>query len=311
MCAVRHSSAASTSGKDSLNSDTVLLRLPDRSIAYSIFTPPSPTATLFFLHGYPSSRLEAAGLAPLALAKGLRVVSPDRPGFGESSFRPYSVNDYTSDALALADAIGAGRFSVLGASGGGPYALALAREPRVDKVGLLATAPPWDGPVNDSSSVRRVAALLAKTPLFAPLAAGLLAGGRWAVTLPSLQRRIDTWLASQTESPLEPEAAAAQREAVLRTLFEPFANGVEAFTHETRLLTQPWDISYEEIEKEVRVWHAKGDKAAPITMVEPMVRRIPRGQLTAFEGGHRDVWTVLPAVLDYFVPEAGNLPKPT
>lgn len=303
--AVRHSSTASTS--DALNSDTVLLRLPDRQIAYSIFTPARPVATLFFLHGYPSSRLEAAGLAPLALERGLRLVSPDRPGFGQSSFHPYTINNYTRDVLAVADAVGAENFSVLGASGGGPFALALARERRVDKIGLLATAPPWDGPVNDSSSVRRVAALLAQTPLFAPLAAASLASARWAVTRPWAQRRIDAWIASMSpDTVLDSESATAQRDAVLRTLLEPFAHGVQGLTHETRLLTQPWGIDYEEVEREVRFWHAAGDKAAPISMVRPMVGRLPCAQLTAFEGGHGDVATILPEVLDYFLPQSAQ-----
>lgn len=301
----RHSSHSSTDSA-SLNSDTCVLRLPDRSIAYSVFTPPNPTVTLFYLHGYPSSRLEAAGLAPLAAARGLQVVSPDRPGFGQTPFRPYSVGD-TRDVLAVADALGVGRFSVLGASGGGPFALALAREERVDGVALLATAPPWDGPVNDSSGVRRAVAALARTPLFAPLAAAALAAGRYAVTSRPVQARIEAWLAAQNpDTPLSPEAAQNLRESVLRTLLEPFAGGVEGFAHETRLLTAPWGIRFEEIEREVRVWHARGDRAAPLSMVAPMVSRLPRGELTAFDGGHGDVGAVLPAVLDYFVPDCGN-----
>lgn len=307
----------------SLNADTRLLHLPDRTIAYSISTPPSPRRTLIYLHGYPSSRLEALALTPLAQARGLQLISPDRPGFGQSTFRPYAISD-VQDVLAVADAAGVDHFSVLGASGGGPFALALADHPRVERVGLLATAAPWDGPVNDSSAVRRVAAVLAQTPLFAPMAKAAVAAGRWAVGLPRVQRKIDAWLlqqmdarqagpdkkAADLDAVWNPEAtpegtgmalaeAVKKREEIVRTLLEPFATGVEGFTHETRLLTQPWGIDFEEIQKEVRVWHARGDRASPLSMVLPMVERLPRGKITVYEGGHGDVAGVLGEVMDY------------
>ena len=40
-----------------------------------------------YLHGTPSSRMEASGsLSDVAAALGLRVLAPDRPGYGRTSF---------------------------------------------------------------------------------------------------------------------------------------------------------------------------------------------------------------------------------
>ncbi|MGA1842215.1 MAG: alpha/beta fold hydrolase [bacterium] len=59
--------------------------------------------------------------------RGLRVVSPDRPGYGGSSPQPgRTMSDWPKDVVRLADALGIDRFIVAGHSSGGPYAIACA-----------------------------------------------------------------------------------------------------------------------------------------------------------------------------------------
>jgi pimeloyl-ACP methyl ester carboxylesterase len=43
---------------------------------------------VFYFHGWPSSRLEAAMVGPTALQQHIRIIAPDRPGFGLSEFSP-------------------------------------------------------------------------------------------------------------------------------------------------------------------------------------------------------------------------------
>lgn len=60
-------------------------------------------------------------------ALGVRLIAPDRPGYGLSEFQHgRKLVDWPSDVMALADRLGIGRFSVLGISGGGPYAVVCA-----------------------------------------------------------------------------------------------------------------------------------------------------------------------------------------
>jgi pimeloyl-ACP methyl ester carboxylesterase len=57
-----------------------------RTIAYAIFGDPhATTKTVFYHHGFPSSRNEALGLSTTALKNGIRLISVDRPGHGFSS----------------------------------------------------------------------------------------------------------------------------------------------------------------------------------------------------------------------------------
>ena len=58
---------------------------------------------------------------------GLRVISVERNGFGESQFDPsLGYGDYTKEVLAVLDHLGVERFAIMAISGGGAYAAHLA-----------------------------------------------------------------------------------------------------------------------------------------------------------------------------------------
>jgi len=62
-----------------------------------------------------------------AEARGIRLISYARPSYGGSSPQPgRNVASAATDVAAIADALGIDRFAVMGASGGGPHALACA-----------------------------------------------------------------------------------------------------------------------------------------------------------------------------------------
>jgi pimeloyl-ACP methyl ester carboxylesterase len=78
-------------------------------------------------HGTPNIGAPPAPLFPAADRLGIRWVAYDRPGYGGSTPRPgRDVASAAGDVAAVADALGVGRFAVLGHSGGGPHALACA-----------------------------------------------------------------------------------------------------------------------------------------------------------------------------------------
>lgn len=80
---------------------------------------------IVFCHGAPITRLHLAYLEEAFRAQGLRVVSPDRPGYGRSTpLSGRSMADWPRDVEALADALDLDSFVVAGHSSGGPYAVA-------------------------------------------------------------------------------------------------------------------------------------------------------------------------------------------
>ena len=104
---------------------------------------------ILFHHGTPSSGKPYEPHVALAREQGVRLVSYDRAGYGESTRKPgRSVADVAADAAAIADALGIGRFATWGLSGGGPHALATAAKlpERVVAVVSAASIAPADRP---------------------------------------------------------------------------------------------------------------------------------------------------------------------
>ena len=99
------------------------------------------------LHGTPGSRLGRHYDESDYVDAGARVITYDRPGYGGSDRHPgRRVVDCVEDVGALADHLGIERFAVLGGSGGGPHALAVAaRLPdRVTRATCVVGIVPYD-----------------------------------------------------------------------------------------------------------------------------------------------------------------------
>ncbi len=78
-------------------------------------------------HGTPQTGALLPPLVAGAAARNIRVISYARPSYGGSSPQPgRNVASAAHDVAAVADAAGIERFAVMGASGGGPHALACA-----------------------------------------------------------------------------------------------------------------------------------------------------------------------------------------
>lgn len=100
---------------------------------------------VFYCHGFPGSRFEARLAAGAARRLGIRVLAPDRPGLGASTYLTgCTIGDWAADVTELADRMALERFALLGVSGGGPYALACAARilQRVRAVAVVAGMAP-------------------------------------------------------------------------------------------------------------------------------------------------------------------------
>ncbi|CAN5218063.1 alpha/beta hydrolase [soil metagenome] len=105
--------------------------------------------TVVWHHGSPQTGGLLEPLVRSATARGIRLVSYGRPSYGGSTPNPgRSVASAARDVEQLADALGIERFAVMGASGGGPHALACAAvlPDRVLAAATLAGIAPLQSP---------------------------------------------------------------------------------------------------------------------------------------------------------------------
>ncbi|MFB9904146.1 alpha/beta fold hydrolase [Allokutzneria oryzae] len=118
---------------------------------------------LVWHHGSPQTGALIEPLLSAAGERGIRLVSYGRPGYGGSTPLPgRNVASAASDVAQLADALGIDRFAVMGASGGGPHALACAAvlPGRVTGVACLAGIAPhteefdWFGGMASDEALR-------------------------------------------------------------------------------------------------------------------------------------------------------------
>jgi len=95
--------------------------------------------------GTPNSRHLYGRTVADAAARGLRLISYDRPGYGDSTPQPgRTVADCAQDARVICAALGIGRLAMWGFSGGGPCVLAcaaLAPELVTAAASLCSSAP--------------------------------------------------------------------------------------------------------------------------------------------------------------------------
>ncbi len=99
-------------------------------------------APLVILHGTPGSRLQFSWMHGPAAAAGVRVIAPERPGYGASDPMPAgtTLTAYADDLRQLLDHLRLPTATLCAASGGGSFAVAaaLAHPERFERLILVS-----------------------------------------------------------------------------------------------------------------------------------------------------------------------------
>lgn len=253
------------------------VRLADgRTLACLELGDPAGPPVLYF-HGYPGSRLEARVGAAAAARHGVRLLALDRPGFGQSTFQPgRSIAGWASDVAALADRMQLGRFSIMGVSGGGPYALACAAllPDRLARVALICPLGPLDVAAGKAGMLAQDRALLTLAAHAAPLARGvvrLLAN--W------MRRDAERYLRFMMAGMLSPDrdlfADPGYRAMVLASTAEALCQGGRGPASELTLIARPWGFPLRDVRMPVSLWQGLADQILPAHMARRLAAALP------------------------------------
>jgi pimeloyl-ACP methyl ester carboxylesterase len=266
------------------------ITLPDgRRLAYREAGDPSGRPVLF-CHGWMASRLTAHPDDALTASLGARVITADRPGIGASDPDPRaSLLSVAADLQALADALELDRFAVVGHSGGGPYALALAHRAadRVTRVAIAAGFAPFDRPgayAGMTPRMRGFARLLRAAPWLA---------GPFLRSAPRRFRADAEKAFAQQFGELCPAdqralADPATHANLLAAATEALAQGSAGVAGEARtLFGRPWGFPPSEVRCPVALWYGTDDTLVPPQMGEYLHAAIAGSSLTVLPGeGH-------------------------
>jgi len=244
----------------------------NQTLGYAEYGSPEGSP-IFYFHGFPSSRLDWQLVynKPILEELNVRVIAPDRPGYGLSLFRlGRKILDWPEVVIYLANALKIDRFAVLGISGGGPYAAscALKIHDRLVKTGIACGMGPSSAP-------------------------GMKDGGSWTLPgTPSLIRRVilmltsiglrkdpDQFLTRTKEAISEPDKQLLDQPELaaffINSMQEAFRNGIRGANQEAALYTHPWGFNLQNIAAKVHLWHGEQDINVPISVGRYMAEHIP------------------------------------
>jgi pimeloyl-ACP methyl ester carboxylesterase len=259
--------------------DTHDVRLPDgRTLAYADHGDPAGPVVLTCV-GTPDSRLVGRRLVTLVEQLGVRILVPDRPGFGRSDPQPGRLlTDWPADAAALLDALGVDRCAVSGGSGGGPYAVAcgVLLADRVTAVALVAPAAPRGAPVHGFVPLEE-AALRERGQTFARLIQAD-PQGVFAFIAPD-----ESESDRQAHAALDPD----EKEEVFANLREAFRQGADAYVQDHLICASDWADLLPRLTRPTRIWQGTDDNNVPAESTRWLAARIPHAELTLLPGvGH-------------------------
>jgi len=262
-----------------------------RIVGYYAFGDPQGTPVVA-LHGTPACGAGYAWADERARARGIRLLAPDRPGVGKSApwrlGRAPVVADYAPALAAFADALDLEQFSLLGYSGGAPYALhgAHALAGRVHAAAIVSGAGhvgAWASIDEFEASDRALTRLSERAPVLARATLMLSAyGARFAPKTSARFAQVEMIDADRAVMAKFPSARAA-----LAVFSQSCLHGAGGVVDDYAILGRPWGFAVEEITVPIHCWHATADKVVPIHHTHELVHRIPGAQLTSWvDEGH-------------------------
>lgn len=240
------------------------------------------------LHGTPGSGLKFKAAHAAAQDRGLRVIAPDRWGYGGTTMHPApSLAEFAIDLATFADQLGLDRFAVLGISGGGPYAVAAASvlPSRIVALGLAAPVGPVAGePDREISAFHRLCfGMLARHQ---PVTRAIFQSFRLALALsPDLGVRLAMLRAGVADRRLlkSPDVVAGLGDAFL----EGLRPGVEGAVTDLALFGAPWRIDTRRARMPAKLWLGSSDGNIPRSAARRLALRLPCCELAELPGeGH-------------------------
>lgn len=273
---------------DNLAGGTQTLRLSDgRQLAWVEYGAPQ-APPVFALHGTPGSGRQFYPVHEAATTAGVRLICPDRPGYGGSTTDPrLTFDSFADDLLTLHQHLRLPPVILLGLSGGGGYSLAAAARfgPRASRL-LLVSAMAPGVPAHVLTERLRSVSLLVRAATAMPWLARALVSLQLATQHHQSRARPSWSTRVMARSLPEPD-----RRALLALAASPTglgsavrSSGAATVIRELAAYTQPLDLP--RLTTPCWIIHGRRDRNVPLAVAGWLADRLGATLVEAPESGH-------------------------
>jgi pimeloyl-ACP methyl ester carboxylesterase len=259
-----------------------------RTLGYAEYGISDGTPVFYFTGGN-SSRFEGRWFEEAAAKKNIRLIVPDRPGFGLSSYQPdRKLLNWPEDVTELANHLSVEMFSEFGLSGGGPHVLATAYKipERINRAAIISGIAPPEMP-DLYHAMWPPVRLIYLTAKYLPKLNHFLL--KQMTGFYSHEEQMDKRMKQVMPVPdielfeSKPNIIKIFAEATK----EAHRNGIEGDAHEWKLYVSDWGFKLSEINTEINLWYGQYDRQVPIGMGRYIASLLSKSNLIEVEnGGH-------------------------
>ncbi len=265
-------------------------------------------APVIYCHGSPGSRWEINLPLKVVEASGLevRILAMNRPGFGQSTFKAgRSFSDWPHDVAAAADQLGIGSFGVLGASGGGPYALVCGHElgDRITRIGVVVGSCPAIAPGMEGSLALTGPA---RNRLIRRLQYGMIG---WAVRTGRIDSVVERGIAALGSVDRKAMADPDLRQWFADLFAEAFVDLGRGAAYEQGLYLRDWDFDIGAVTHPTWLWYSGEDANIPAEAGRWLADQLPNAHFAVWRKHGHFTWANSSEVVEVVATVAGRVDR--
>lgn len=249
---------------------------------------PSLNEVICYFHGFPGSSIESKLGLEAASKLGISIVAIDRPGIGASDNDDgRTPHTFAEDVELVLNNLGISKLSIMGVSGGTPYALAAASRmsDRVSRVAIVSGVAPFNGV--DLRNMNGANKLLIQAGLKSPklgLALVSLIGSIWRLFPAAAALWFSLILSPEDKKTMERRDV---RIVFMRNLRRALSQGLAGIRIDYKFLIEDWEQIAKSIPLKVKIWHGTADDYVPLDVARKLERIIPQTEINLIpDGGH-------------------------
>ena len=218
---------------------------------------------IFYFHGWPGSRFELKNI-PLKKKKCF-IIALERPGYGISDpISKFKILDWPKIVLEVANKLKIKKFSIIGVSGGAPFALACAntiKNKRLKSIAIVCALAPNKAKGMDKG---RVGMLLnfGRKPFISWLIFNFL---RMRLLNGNLEKSFNKWKNKISLPEIDLKLFTIDRgKRLMENFKEAVKHGTTGVHRDANLYSNYWGFKLKNIKKKIFVWHGDKDLTVPI-----------------------------------------------